>query len=221
VASEEPLTIEQWRADLHHMAVEMERQHKDLFHAMTREDWQGSIERLDAEIPSLSAHEVIVGLARIANAVGDGHSGIRLLADPKTEFRSYPIKLHLLADGLFIKAAEERYLATVGGRVTQIGSLGTRQAIAAVAPLIARDNDQDLKTYAPSLLVMPEVLDAVGIIDDLDKALFLIELDGKEIALEFTPGEVFRLSGHSDLDLRPRQGNWVAATAGAGPTPSS
>jgi hypothetical protein len=153
--AEQPLSAEQWREDFEHMAVEMERQHNDLFHVMTRDSWVRSIEQVHQQIPSLEPHEVVVELARVANAVGDGHSGIRLFADPQIAFRSYPLKLVWLADGLFVEAIEGQYGSAAGARVTQIGKMPVREAIATVAPLIARDNDQDLKTFAPTLLVMP------------------------------------------------------------------
>ncbi len=187
---------------------------------MNREEWESSVERLHQQIPLLDARQIIVELARVANAVGDGHSGIRLLADPKIEFRAYPLKLHLLTDGLFVEAIEWRYAAAVGGRVTQIGKMTAQQAIAAVAPLIARDNKQDLKTFAPSLLVMPEVLDALGIIDDIKSARYVVEGEAGELVLDLEPGEIFHLIGHSQLDLRPRHGDWVAAYDRASmPTP--
>ncbi len=219
-ASAQDLTTEQWREDLRHLATEMERWHKDLFHTMTREEFESGMARLHERVPLLEPHEVIVEMARVANAVGDGHSGIRIWSDPRIEFRAYPVKLHLLADGLFVQAAERSYAHAVGGRVVRIGEKTAAEAIAAVAPLIPKDNDQDIKTFAPSLLVMPEILHALGIIENMDRASYAVVRDGEEITIELEPGSVFHLEGHSQLDLRSREGDWVDARDGAeAPTP--
>src|SRR5438552_11737584 len=61
-----------WREDLRFMAREMERTHKNLYHALSREQFAASGAALAAKIPSLERHEVIVEMAKIVAAVGDG-----------------------------------------------------------------------------------------------------------------------------------------------------
>jgi hypothetical protein len=218
--SAQVLTAEQWREDLRYLATEVEREHKDLFHAMTREEFESGMARLHERLPSLESHEIIVEMARVTNAVGDGHSGIRIWSDPRIEFRAYPLKLHLLADGLFVQAAERAYANTVGGRLVRIGEVTAEEAIDAISPLIPRDNDQDIKTFAPSLLVMPEILDALGIIEDMERASYVVVREGEEITIELEPGGVFHLEGHSQLDLRSREADWSDARDGPeAPTP--
>jgi hypothetical protein len=218
--SAQVLTAEQWREDLRYLATEVERERKDLFHAMTREEFESGMARLHERLPSLESHEIIVEMARVTNAVGDGHSGIRIWSDPRIEFRAYPLKLHLLADGLFVQAAERAYANTVGGRLVRIGEVTAEEAIDAISPLIPRDNDQDIKTFAPSLLVMPEILDALGIIEDMERASYVVVREGEEITIELEPGGVFHLEGHSQLDLRSREADWSDARDGPeAPTP--
>jgi hypothetical protein len=100
-------TAQPWRDDLHFMAREMERVHKNLYHSMTREEFEAMISRLDAKIPSLSRHQIIVEMAKIVAAVGDGHTNIAPTRDPKIGFRTLPIALYFFEDGLFIRAAHK------------------------------------------------------------------------------------------------------------------
>lgn len=72
------LTKDQWRADLRHFSKELPRRHKNLFHSVSREEFQRAVAELDAAIPSLQDHQIIVGMLRIAARVGDGHTGVRL-----------------------------------------------------------------------------------------------------------------------------------------------
>ncbi|HEY8130501.1 MAG TPA: hypothetical protein VII12_01305 [Thermoanaerobaculia bacterium] len=87
------------------MAREMERVHKNLYHQVTREEFASMISSLDAKIPSLSRHQIIVEMAKIVAAVGDGHTNIAPARDPKIGFRTLAIALYFFEDGLFIRAA--------------------------------------------------------------------------------------------------------------------
>src|SRR5256885_15906143 len=74
---------EKWREDLRYMAEEMPKQHRNLFHTMTREQFEEAVKRLNERIPSLSRHQIIVEMARIVAMVGDGHTNIAPTRDPK------------------------------------------------------------------------------------------------------------------------------------------
>jgi hypothetical protein len=74
---------ERWQEDLRYLAEEMPKRHKNLYHTMTRSEFETAIKRLQERIPSLARHEIIVELARIVAMVGDGHTNIAPTRDPK------------------------------------------------------------------------------------------------------------------------------------------
>ena len=63
--AQQPLTSDQWRQDLHYLAKELPSRHKNAFHTTTREKFEKAVAELDAAIPTLQPHEVIVGMMRI------------------------------------------------------------------------------------------------------------------------------------------------------------
>ena len=69
-ASTESLTAEQWREDLRSFAEQAPKVHKNLFHALTREQFEAEVRRLNDRIPSLSRNQIIVELTRIVGAPG-------------------------------------------------------------------------------------------------------------------------------------------------------
>ena len=89
------------------MAAEMAKRHKNLYHSVSKERFEGAVAVLDERIPSLARHQVIVEMARIAALVGDGHTNIAPTRDPKIGFRSLPVRFYLFKDGLFIRAARK------------------------------------------------------------------------------------------------------------------
>ena len=95
-------TADGWRADLATMASEMEQVHRNLYHSVSREQFAAMVTALSERIPTLTRHEIIVEMMRIAAAVGDGHTNINPARDPKIGFRELPVAFYFFENGLFI-----------------------------------------------------------------------------------------------------------------------
>ena len=175
--------VEKWREDLRLLATEMPRRHKNLFHQMTREQFDAAVKKLDERLPSLQRYQVIVEIMRLVAMVGDGHTGL----DGNPGFRSYPIMLYDFADGLFVVAADREHAEAVGGRVVKIGQASVEQAMKAVSEIISRDNEMGIKATAPLLLTRPEVLHALGLISDMEQTPYIVERNGRQITVNLKP----------------------------------
>jgi tetratricopeptide (TPR) repeat protein len=205
----EKTEAEKWREDLRYMAEEMPKRHNNLYHTMPREQFEAAVERLYERIPRLARHQIIVEMARIVAMVGDGHTNISPTRDPKIGFRSLPIKLYLFKDGLFVRAAEREHADLVGARVLKIGNATVDAAFARAREMIGRDNEMDVKYFAPHLLIMPEVLHALGLIEDMEKVSLTIEQKGVRREILLGPGGVADLiPPDTDTTWMPKPG-WV------------
>jgi hypothetical protein len=202
---------DKWRQDLRFMAEEMPKHHRNLFHAMTREDFESAVRRLDERIPSLARNQIIVAMARIAAMVGDGHTNIAPTRDPKIGFRAYPVKLSLFKEGLYVRAAAREHADIVGARVVGIGKVSADVACDTVREIIGRDNAMDVKYFAPFLLAMPEVLHALGLIDDMENAPFTIAGRGGSRVVNLKPaGPAEMMAPDTDVSWLSKP-NWVDA----------
>jgi len=202
-----PEQVIAWREDLEFLAGEAPAKHPDLFHSLSRETWESELEGLSRALPELAPHEVVVELARIVAAVGDGHTRLTLPLAPGIDFfrghsetppprdpalllRQLPIRLGLFDDGLFVTAAEPRRQELIRARVLRIGELSAEDTMAAVAPTIQRDNEMGVRLRLPERLVLPEVLHARGVTDSPERAAFaLATADGSPttVTLEAVP----------------------------------
>jgi hypothetical protein len=209
-----------WRQDLRYLAAQMAERHRDLYHAISRSAFDSAVASLDARIPLLRRHQVILELARIVALVGDGHTNIAPTRDPRIGFRRYPIALYLFSDGLYIRAADSAHAGLVGARVVRIGGHSVEEAYAAVRPLIGRDNEMGVRFFAPFLLAMPEVLHGTGLVPDMERAEFTVERDARrfEIAL-VSAGPAPMMAPETDRSWIAPPG-WVdARRSAAHPTP--
>lgn len=181
------LTPAQWVEDLRFLAARLPQVHRNAFHSISREDFQGEVEALERRIPDLEDHEVVVELARIVASIGDGHTRIWLTDHERTGFRRYPVILYDFADGLYLVAAGSEHADAVGGRVLRIGNVDVEEAMKRVDPLVHRDNAMGLRRLAPQYLRIPEILHALDVVDDMESATYVVEYDGREVAVDVRP----------------------------------
>ena len=212
--STESLTAEQWREDLRAFAEQAPKVHKNLFHALTREQFEAEVRRLNDRIPNLSRNQIIVELTRIVAEIGDGHSYISLL-EPPISFRRYPIKLYEFPDGVYVIAADPKYAAVVGGRVVEFGSSSLEQAYRTLSEIVPRDNVMQVKWLAPNYATIAEVLDGLGLADDTEKLTVTVLKDGKRIKTRLIP-QAPRQAHYHAWEIEP---GWTDARASGTPVP--
>jgi len=133
------LSTADWRADLEFARAEMPLRHANLFHTLTPEQLGAAFDRLVADLDRLEEHEVIVRLAEIVAAVGDGHSRLTLPMDPGAgfssghtgtaasraeAFRHLPLRLTRTGQGYVVTATDATNAGLLGSLVVEIdGSL--------------------------------------------------------------------------------------------------
>jgi tetratricopeptide (TPR) repeat protein len=116
-----------------------------------------------------------------------------------------------------VRAADAAHADLVGARVLQIGSASADEACAAAGALVGRDNDMDVKFFAPLLLSMPEVLHALGLVADMEKASFTVETEGRSRVVGLSPvGPADLLPPDTDTSGM-RRGGWIDARGDTDP----
>jgi hypothetical protein len=205
------LTADQWREDLRIMMDELQRRHHNLYHTTTAATLDSAAKALQAGIPALARHEIILGLARIVALVGDGHTNINPTRDAAIGFRTLPVALYLFRDGLYVRAAHRIHADLAGARVLRIGDATADEAYGRVRPYIARDNEMGAKFLAPQLLAIPEVLHATGLAPSADSVLFEVEIGGATRTVWLRPVGPADVT-HADVDASwRRKTGWVDA----------
>ena len=178
------LSAQEWRDDLHYLAQEMPKQHKSLFHTMTKAQFEQAVQTLDADMPRLNDDEIVVRLAQLGAMVQDGHSGLELLDLPgaihiPVVFAQYP-------DGIYVRAAAPEYAEAVGGKVVMVGSFTLEEAmkrIETIAPMDPDNTGHRIAWAARLYLNYPMVLHGLGLTASNQTADFVIEKQGHRKAV--------------------------------------
>src|SRR5512143_2393269 len=94
-----PMKAQKWREDLRYFAAEAPKTHKNLFHAMTREQFETAVANLDRRIPELNDDQVVAELARIVALIRDGHTYMPFGREP-LDYPRLPVRFEVLLDGM-------------------------------------------------------------------------------------------------------------------------
>jgi len=196
-ALEEPNALDttKWREDLAVFREQMPKTHADLFHTMTREQFNASVDALEERLPQLTSNQVKVEVMRLVAMVNDGHTRIR---QETLGNHMLPVRLHFFADGLYVAAADGQYANALGGKVMRIGKLSTEEAYVAVRSLVSVDkqNEYRRRLLSTELLVTPEVLQAIGATQNTGTIQFTVQKENKEIIVSLPTGPFRQWNNH-------------------------
>lgn len=166
---------EGWRSDLTLLAREVRRRMVDP-HRLAREGrFDAALSALDAAVPHLNDAQMYVELRKLVRLVGDGHSVIGRNPARDDLLLTLPVQFGLFEEGLYIVAAAPQHAALLGMRVVRIGNATTAEALAAVEPLLSRDNSQWVLQQSPYTLRETPVLHVLGLLDVPDAATLQVE----------------------------------------------
>src|SRR5579872_1940080 len=76
-----PVSKAQWHEDLKFLATELPKRHVNAFHFLSQAAFAQEVSELDRTLDDLNRDEIFVGMDRIENSIGDGHTYIRVPAD--------------------------------------------------------------------------------------------------------------------------------------------
>ncbi|MCK5438600.1 MAG: hypothetical protein KAI97_01585, partial [Gemmatimonadetes bacterium] len=184
-----------WREDLRLLAEELPRRHPSPFASLSRGDWDAAVADLEAKLPSLRRSEWVVELQRLVALLGDAHTSINP-ADATIGAGYYPFDLYLFDDGLFVRRAPPEYASIVGARVVRIGRATVEEALAVVGTTISHENEWWVKASAPRRLMIPETLDGLGLVDDMQRLELTVERDGTIDTVIVSPVDRPAAEGH-------------------------
>ena len=148
----------------------MDALHPDLDHGTSIAELEGAIAALRDRVPTSSDDELLVALCRVVALVSaggrDAHTGLYPWNPGSTyPVRSLPLRLWDFPEGLTVVDALPPYEDLVGARIAAVGGHPVADVVAALDPLVPRDNAQTVRLLTPRFLLIPEILHGLDLID--------------------------------------------------------
>ncbi len=173
---------EKWREDLHFIATELPKKHKNAFHRVTPEQFEKAVLDLDQQIPNLDDRNIIFGFARLFTMIGDGHTNI----DWPSAFESVPVRFFWFGKELRVFRADKRYAHLVEGQLVKIGGVSVEEILKINQAYISQGETPQFILGANAYQIsFPALLNAIGVSESIDSALYeFIDTKGKRKSLE-------------------------------------
>lgn len=141
----------------------------------TRALAQTKLSELEARAGSLSAAEVLVGIAQIGALADNAHSGVRYRDPRALPAARLPLRLLWFPDALIVARATGEAADLAGARVLAIEGL-TPDALYARAKSLQGGSEINRKKYLPGLIESLGVLQAIGVAKAPDRVVLKVRL---------------------------------------------
>lgn len=198
---------EGWRFDLALLTREVKRRGYDPFRQVTREQFDAAAKRLEESIPSLSDVQIFIEMTKLMKMVGDGHSGIISAPHSNPAFvGALPLKFYLFKEGLYVVAADMKFRELLGAEILRFDDRSVSEVVAAINPLIHRDNDIWIDEVAPFLMRYPALLNGLGLTSSAQQVTLNVrDSNGKQRAI-VVPAQ---MSATEIWNVRPHPNGWT------------
>ncbi len=188
--------VSAWRSDLQLLAKELPKRHINLFHTLSKEDFEASVAQLDAKLPTLSSDQFLVELTRLLASIGEGHTTLH-------RFLWYlPLDLYLFSDGIYVRNAPRESEWVIGKKLTHLDGVPIDTVIETLSELISTDNKVWRNSAVTNLLIDATILSGLGFGDQWGVITYTVESeDGKSTDLTVTLGQQVQVPPPTKLPL--------------------
>lgn len=193
------LTKSQWHEDLRFLAKELPSRHANAFHHTSLELFKIQFSELDGKLDRLDSDEIFVGMNRLANMIGDGHT---YLLSPKDD-ATLSLKLDRFGDDYRVVAVASGSEGALGGRIIKIDDTPVARARELLLSLTPADETEVLRESRLTVLLTSGcVLHGAGIIQDRNCPRYTLADDG---------GKEFDVVAHQSTVVDGEEPGWIYA----------
>ncbi len=171
-----PEQVTNWKSDIDFYHAHLEQNHIDLYHNISKAEFESELAGLKTSLPHYNKHQVMVEMMRITRLVGDGHT---LYPYWGKAYSRFPVYFKLFGNDLRVIKTSVEYAHLMGQKLMSIEGTEVGELIPKIAPVVQGvDNYHSYENYLTSTINVAEVLFGLEITKQLSSADF-----------EFTDGQ--------------------------------
>lgn len=165
--------VQMWSQDIDQMASDLPLRHLNLFHNLTKHDFQAQILALKDDLPDCDDAMVMTRLMAIIASVGDAHTTLI----PRVN-RYLPFEFYWFAEGLHVIAAAPELREWLGAKVIAVEEQSIEVVIDALTGILSHENQAFVMSLLPSYLSAAELLYGLEICDSTENIQLTLQKDG-------------------------------------------
>lgn len=179
---------EGWRFDL--LLIQREIKRKAIKpYRFSEHKIDSVVKKIYADIPQLDNMQVFAALSKLMVMVNDGHTVMYPIGEWPEFYQNLPVEFQYFEEGLFITSADKRFDNLIGSKVLRFDNKSTDEVLAALQPVIFRDNATAPLVAGPMFMRLVPLLHAMGISRKPQELTLTVETpDGKNISVLLPAG---------------------------------
>lgn len=165
-----PEQVANWTSDINFFQTQLERNHINLYHSVSKKDFESELSGLKRSLPNYNKYQVMVEMMRITRLIGDGHTlyGYWAMGYPR-----FPVYLRLFGNELRVIKTTVEYRYLLGKKLNAIDGTEINELINLISPVVQGvDNQHSLEHFLPNTVNVAEVLFGLKITKELNIANF-------------------------------------------------
>ncbi|UCH84516.1 MAG: tetratricopeptide repeat protein [Candidatus Latescibacterota bacterium] len=180
-------TPEEWRQDFGYLTEQLVEIHPNVFEKVSGRQIIQTVTALDRRIPEMTGTEFLAGVFELTALPRDGHT-FPFVFMPCYKFGVFPLQTYMFDDGLFIVNGGRENQRLVGSRIVAIGGVRIDDVIERMHRYVPADGPYNELDRIPYMLMIAELLEAEGIIENHRRATFTLDVGtGNEYDVTLKP----------------------------------
>jgi len=168
-------------ADVATLLTRLEAVHPAPYHSVPAAAIRAAADDLASRAGTLRDDQFLVEVMRLVAKLGtggrDGHTGVWPWLNERL-LRRLPLRLWEFPDGVYVTGATSAYRDLVGSRITAVEGTPIDRVLAAVEPLVPRDNPTTVLAFRPAYLVCAQVLTGLGLAPNTERITLTVAAPG-------------------------------------------
>lgn len=174
------------RADeLEFMKEVVEKNHKNFFNTVSKEECEEEYKRLSSNIDGISYTDYYFVLSSFLALSNDSHTSLEA-GDIYSYFMYYPLQLNYVGDKVYVVSGLSDYKDYMGKEVTAINGVNIKVIEEKVSLVVPHDNTVYLKLWLNNQLNNTSFLSFIDVADSDKAPVTLTFSDGKNVSLSPT-----------------------------------
>ncbi|MBT8400209.1 MAG: hypothetical protein KJO98_07020 [Rhodothermia bacterium] len=204
---------EGWLYDLEYLVEEAQRLHADPERPAFSKTFLEAVDKLGADIPTLTDEQMVLRMMQLAAILGDGHTAIYGPSGDSpiaVNAGALPVLFYLFSDGLYVVDAVPDWNSLIGARVERIGALAPLEALERLHTYRGVDNAMTMTWLGVHFYLRRlSLLKGIGAVGPTEEGVTLVvarkEDDSSKVVLEVGQYEFRRkLRPPAHIETPPR-----------------
>jgi hypothetical protein len=180
------MSQKQWIEDLTFIQEELPKHHVNLFHSISKTDYNNQFKILKAKVGSLNPEVILWEINKIIASIQDSYTMLQFSIK-----KNLPLGIQWFKDGYYITAINRQNEAFMAGKILSINSIPVKEIEAKIAKVLYAPNEASKKLLVANIIKNVSLLSYIEVAKGNSVELHIKKTDNKteKLTVSFNPSQ--------------------------------